>query len=423
MSHAFRAAWVFPVAGPPLRDGVLEIDDLGVVAAVRPGPDADAIDLGGVAIAPALVNAHVHLEFSDLPRPIGPPAPFSRWLKQVVAHRRDRAGDATPAIAAGLAEAARTGTAAVGEIATADLPDEAYAPDGPDAVLFREVIGPRAETWDELLRGAETHLDRANSGPDAKDRLRLRGPPKPQACAGRRLAFGLSPHAPHTVPQGLFERLVRLAVGRGAAVATHLAETAAERELLADGTGDLVDLMRAVDLWRPDLHPRGRRPLDWIETLAAAPRGLVVHGNYLDDEELDALAAAPSLALVYCPRTHAYFGHPPHPFRKLLDRGGRVALGTDGRSSNPDLDLWSEARFVRRLHPDLPTGTLLEMVTRAAAEALGLADRRGTLAPGRPADFLAVRLADPDGPGPPDLFGEGNIVARLFRRGVEVGPR
>ena len=50
--------------------------------------------------------------------------------------------------------------------------------------------------------------------------------------------------------------------------------------------------------------------------------------------------------IVYCPRTHAAFGHPPHPFREFLARGVRVALGTDSLASNPDLDLLAEARFV-----------------------------------------------------------------------------
>jgi cytosine/adenosine deaminase-related metal-dependent hydrolase len=231
---------------------------------------------------------------------------------------------------------------------------------------------------------------------------------------------GLSPHAPYTVPQELFERAIGLAVRHAAPVAVHLAETAAELELLATGTGELVEMMRSLRLWRPELHPQGRRPIDWLRTLAAVPHGLVVHGNYLDDEELDFLAANENLTLVYCPRTHAYFGHPPHPFRRLLELGGRVALGTDGRSSNPDLDLWGEARFLRTRHPDLPSGTILDLATRRGAEALGVADRHGALAPGRPANFLAVSLTGSGTDEPPDLFAAGSRVTRIFRNGVEM---
>src|SRR5690606_27375563 len=110
-------------------------------------------------------------------------------------------------------------------------------------------------------------------------------------------------------------------------------------------------------------------------------------------DELDEIASHSNLTLVYCPRSHAYFGHPPHPFSWLLAAGGRVALGTDGRSSNPDLDLWHEAACLRERHPDISSDTILELATKSGAEALGLAHSHGSLVRGRPANFLAVELA------------------------------
>lgn len=394
---AYRADWIFPVAGPPVRDGVLEVDAAGRIVSVRNGPDRDAIDLGGFALIPGLVNAHVHLEFSDLSSPIGPTTPFSEWLRNVVSHRRNRTESAESAVRRGLAELRRTGTAAFGEIATTDLCLE-FGLDAPEPVVFRELIGPSPESWPGLLSAAERHLVEGDAGK----------------------TVGLSPHAPYTVPQRLFDQSVDLAGRLGAPVAIHLAETAAELEFLSRGAGELVEMMRSIGLWRAELHPAGRRPIDWLRPLAKAKRGLVIHGNYLDQVELDFIAANPSLSVVYCPRTHQYFGHPPHPFRRLLDQGGRVALGTDGRSSNPDLDLWREARWLRARHPDLPSDTILNLITRSGAEALGIEDRHGILAPGRPANFVAVRVNDPRRDRPPDLFAEKPDVRRVFHRGNEL---
>ena len=62
--------------------------------------------------------------------------------------------------------------------------------------------------------------------------------------------------------------------------------------------------------------------------LAEAPRALVIHGNYLDEEEQAFLAAnADRMSLVYCPRTHAYFGHPPYPLPELLNSGRARGTG------------------------------------------------------------------------------------------------
>lgn len=409
---AYRAAWIFPVSSAPVRHGVIELDVAGQIVAIRSGSDRDAIDLGEVAVVPATVNAHAHLEFSDLAAPVGPPRPFPTWIRNVVAHRRARTEPVDALIRRGFDEVARTGTALVGEIATSD-DARAYRDPGPDAVVFRELIGPLPESWPAVLAAAEGALD-GTSGTLESDGIQsvgfLRG----------RIVPGLSTHAPYTVPQQLYERLVDLAARRHAPVAVHLAETAAELDLLATGTGELVDMMRSLGLWRADLHPPGRRPLDWLNALASAPRGLVVHGNFLADDELDFLAANENLSLAFCPRTHAYFGHPPHPFRRLLERGGRVALGTDGRSSNPDVDLWREAVFLRARHPGLPSDTILELATRRGSAALGAEDRHGSLAPGRAANFLAIRLPGPSDDRPPDLFVPGCDVVRVFRGGIEL---
>jgi aminodeoxyfutalosine deaminase len=398
---AYRAAWLFPVCAEPIRDAVLEVDDDGLIASIRSGRDRDAVDLGRVAIVPSLVNSHVHLEFSDLRTPIGPSQRFSNWVRNVVGHRRSRTESVAHILRRGTAETHRTGTVAVGEIAT--VTPEYYDGSSVDLTLFREIIGPLPQNWPALVEQAEAHLLCSSSD------------------AGGSFRCGISPHAPHTVPQELFEQLIEVAVDHDSPVAVHLAETAEELTLLRRGTGDLVEMMRSLGLWDAESHPAGRRPLDWLRELARVSRGLVVHGNYLDEEELDFIAAHPNLTLIYCPRTHAYFGHPPHPFRKVLEAGGRVALGTDGRSSNPDLDLWREAEFLSARHPDLGSATMVDLVTRAGADALGVAERHGVLTAGRPANFLAIPLADDlDSDRVPDLFAVPQPQLRVFRDGIEL---
>ncbi len=130
-------------------------------------------------------------------------------------------------------------------------------------------------------------------------------------------------------------------------VAMHLAESREELDLLRDGTGPFQDLLDERSMWDPQAIPLGSRPLDYLRMLADAPRALVIHGNYLDDEELAFLGAnRERMSLVYCPRTHAYFFHPPYPLGRALAAGVHVALGTDSRASNPDLSLLEEMRFV-----------------------------------------------------------------------------
>ena len=375
-TSALRAKWVFPVDAPPIENGVIEWQGSRITSVrASSGTKRDALNFGGCAVIPGLVNAHAHLEFSELEQPLAPPAPFAEWIRAVVVNRRQRGGTQPPAVRRGLAENAAAGSTTVGEIATPGWSPDCFGADTARCVIFRELIALNDCIAAEQLELARSHLSNAPGA--AADRL-----------------HGISPHAPYSVRPDLFESLVTLAAQHGAPLAFHLAETREELQLLRDGSGPLVDLFRASGFWREEVIPRGARPMDYLEPLAALGHALVIHGNYLDDTELDFVCAHPNLTLVYCPRTHAYFRHAPHPWRKLLDRGGRVALGTDSRASNPDLSLWRELQFLRQQFPDVDSSRLLELATRDGAAALGLEHHTGTITVGKAADLAVVELGD-----------------------------
>lgn len=107
-------------------------------------------------------------------------------------------------------------------------------------------------------------------------------------------------------------------------------------------------------------------------TTCASARALAIHGNYFTHDDIQCVARHANVATVFCPRTHAYFGHSPHPIRQLLAAGANVILGTDSRASNPDLSLWRELQFVATHFPDISLPRLLAMATTDAADSLAL---------------------------------------------------
>jgi cytosine/adenosine deaminase-related metal-dependent hydrolase len=201
--------------------------------------------------------------------------------------------------------------------------------------------------------------------------------------------FGLSPHAPHTVCPALLEK----AIGQKMPIAMHLAETLEELQLLRFHTGPLLEMMRHAD---PQYDPKsvlaGKRPMDYLQLLSAAPNVLIIHGNYLDNEELRFLAAhRETMSVVYCPRSHAYFRHPVYPLQKMLDYGVRVLLGTDSLASVPDLKLVEEIKFVRQQYPMLSPDVVYRLGTIEGAAALRLLPNGfGTIQPGSPARFAVL---------------------------------
>jgi cytosine/adenosine deaminase-related metal-dependent hydrolase len=218
----------------------------------------------------------------------------------------------------------------------------------------------------------------------------------------------------------LLKRLVALACDQNLPVAMHLAESREELQLLRDGTGPFQQLLDGRSMWDPDAIPRNSRPLDYLRVLSEAPRALVIHGNYLDDEEIAFLAEyRDRLSVVYCPRTHTYFGHEPYPLEKMLGAGVRVVLGTDSRASNPDLSLLAEMRFVAKRFPSLAPAAILEMGTQASADALGFGNEVGSIGPGKFADLIALPCPTSDDPLEAILHGDAQ-PSHVFVRGRQV---
>jgi len=198
----------------------------------------------------------------------------------------------------------------------------------------------------------------------------------------------------------------------------HLAESEAELEFLRTGGGPLARLLDQRGVARPAQMRLGPRVADYLRLLSKAHRLLVVHGNYLCAEEIEYLAGQGArAAVVYCPRTHAHFGHAAYPLAKMLASGLEVALGTDSRASAPDLDMLAEMRFAAWRHPEIPPQAVLRMATFAGAKALGLGDRLGAIAPGYWADLCAVALPEHQAADPHELLLDRRLplVARWFR--------
>jgi cytosine/adenosine deaminase-related metal-dependent hydrolase len=203
----------------------------------------------------------------------------------------------------------------------------------------------------------------------------------------------------------LLRALVELSRRHGVPVAMHLAESREELALLRQGTGPFRDLLAEVGAWDPADDARLPRVLDYLRELAKAPRSLVIHGNYLDSEEVEFVAAhRHSMSVVYCPRTHAFFGHEPYPLARLLAAGATVALGTDSRASNPNLSVLDELKYASQAHPAVPKSILLEVATLGGARALGLDAELGTLEPGKRADFAVIALGAKDAADPHELL-------------------
>ncbi len=383
----YRARWIVPIVGPPLQGGWIRLRDGTVRGLGRGRGPTAAIDLGDHAVLPGLVNAHTHLEFSDLRRPIAAGgdgrslAPLESWIGRVIATRAAAtATDKSAAVGAGIRESIDAGVRLLAEIMTpsTDRGIESVDPKI-DIVTLSEVIGLSADRYSERFAAA-------------------------RAIAARDETAGYSPHAPYSTHRDVITDVVRRARADGRTVAMHVAESPAERQLIREGTGGFADALKAIGVWQDGLFPwstvspTGEDFFDLIDTLAEAPRALLIHGNDFTSREIQRIARYPELTVVYCPRTHDFFRYQRHPIAECVAAGVRVALGTDSRASNPDLNLWNEVRFLLDKRQDVAPEMVLATATLHGADALGRPEA-GRLAIGcRPGlGTVATGATDEDG--------------------------
>ncbi|HEX5471783.1 MAG TPA: amidohydrolase family protein, partial [Lacipirellulaceae bacterium] len=381
MPYSLQARVVYPVDRPPVEHGVVTIDGERIVAVGTKAVGGEVIDLGNVALLPGLVNAHTHLEFSYLLQPLGQPGMrLVDWIRLVIAERGRTKRKPMEDMKRGLHQALEAGVTTVGDITTN------IQTLGGDVTHFHEVIAFSRARAGSAMTGLVERIEsqRANSN----DSL-----------------HGVSPHAPYTVSPNLIELLVSYARQRNVSVAMHLAESRGELELLRDGTGPFRDLLEERSMWDAEAIPHGSRPLDYLRLLAQAPRALVIHGNYLVNDELAFIGAhRDRMSLIYCPRTHAYFAHPPYPLNDALAAGVRIALGTDSRASNPDLSVLAEMRHATRMHPHVVPEQILRMGTLDGAAALGRESDVGSITAGKRANLVAVPIRDDEHARPTQIL-------------------
>jgi cytosine/adenosine deaminase-related metal-dependent hydrolase len=408
-----QARYVYPVEGPPIKDGCLTIQQ-GRIAWVGTAKERRGdLDLGNVAIVPGFVNAHTHLELEPIGQTgLGEDEHENEvsWLRKVVDQRRRGTEQSQrAAVSRNVRASIEGGTTLLADTTTAGLSWGPIAEAPLRAVVFAELIGLRRD------RGLET----SDSAWQWLSSIR----PETQVAACARP--GLSPHAPYSTAGWLYHK----AVASRMPLSTHLAEMPEELQLLKSRDGPLRRFLEDLGAWDDEWEPIGPRPADYVRRGELRNADwLIAHGTYLEPDDFWQLRpeAAPEgrrVAVAFCPRTHARFGHAPHPYRALLERGAIVCLGTDSLASSGSLSILDEVRFLHRRDDSLSGALLLTMATLFGAWALRAETTTGSIKPGRSADLAVVSLPDRDEQDPFALLLESDlpVISTVFEGDFVTG--
>jgi 5-methylthioadenosine/S-adenosylhomocysteine deaminase len=202
-------------------------------------------------------------------------------------------------------------------------------------------------------------------------------------CEHQLLSFCMAPHAPYTVSDKTFSRLITLAEELDLPVHMHVHET-------QDEIGQSI-------------AQHGERPLARLHRLGlVGPSLIAVHAIHLTQEEI-ALLVQNGSSVAHCPSSNLKFANGFAPVARMLEGGLNIGLGTDGAASNNRLDLFQEMRQAALLAKAvsgnalaLPAHRALAMATIDGARALRLDHAIGSVEPGKFADLTAVEFTAPE---------------------------
>ncbi|HWB53463.1 MAG TPA: amidohydrolase family protein [Tepidisphaeraceae bacterium] len=366
---------------PVLQDGAVAFTNGAIVDVgrfddiVRRHGDFAVQELGRSVLLPGLINAHTHLELSNASCGDKWEGRFLDWIFNLP--QRGSLDEAAlrssieSATADGIEQCLKFGTTCVGDISQYPQFSRNVLADSPlRGVSYAEVLGSgkRRPRFDRLFRYAEQ---------------------QPKGVG--RFDFGVSPHAPYSVDLAGYKQSLSLSRRQSVPLATHLAEWQEESEFLLSHTGMFREVIDLIGSWDDSIETYPAPPIRFAQAIGLLDEPAVLaHVNYCEDEEL-AMLSAGRASVVYCPRTHRYFGHRPHRWQDMLKRGINVAVGTDSCASSPNLNLVDEIRLLHEISADTLVELLWQLITINAARALGKNDL-GELSPGMAADFIAFEI-------------------------------
>lgn len=376
-----RARVVAPVAAPPIDNGAVLLSGRRILK-VGAWPDVSAmrhqecLDLGDSILLPGLVNAHCHLDYTDMAGQISPTPSFSEWIRAILALKAQR-GYSEYALSwlRGAKMLLAHGTTTVADIeAVPELLPEVLSATPLRVCSLRELTG---------LRGRRPFAEIVGRALEPLAQLQAQG-----------YWVGLSPHAPYSTTPELLRLAARAARQRDWLMAVHVAESAEEFEMFTRARGLMFNWLRSQ---RAASDCGVRSPIAHLEREGAlGPNLLAIHANYLAPGDAERLGASQA-SVVHCPRSHAYFGHEPFPRSQLERAGVNICLGTDSLATVRrvtrralELDLFSEMRTATDADRALSPEESVRWATVNGARALHRTGELGEISEGALADLITI---------------------------------
>jgi len=376
-----RARVVLPISHPPIEDGAVLVSG-NRIAQVGAWKDfsatgSEVIDLGETILMPGLINAHCHLDYTDMAGLMPPQKSFTDWIQLMLATKAGwNYSDYAESWIHGEHMLRKSGTTTVADFeAVPELLPDVWSSTPLRVISLMEMTGVKSRREPRaILQDNVEHI---------------------LTLPGGRCRPGLAPHAPYSTPPELLRLAAEMARHRHWPLSIHVAESVQEFEMFTAGDGVMFDWLRRN---HRDMSDCGAcSPLQHLDRFGVLNDNcLAVHVNYLAEGDAKLLAKRKT-SVAHCPRSHAYFGHEEFPFPTLARAKVNICLGTDSLATvykkprqTVELNMFEEMQAFAAKHPRVSAEKILRMATVNGARALGMEGVAAEICKNALADIIAI---------------------------------
>jgi len=366
------AETILPISSEPLKDSALviaggKIEDIGNAPALRKKyKGVKERSLGNGTLLPGFINAHAHLELGWIKKRIGNFKGFTSWLQQIIRAKKEGVTnqEIEESVANGIKAQIESGVTTVGEISSyngLDIP--ILKKSGLRTVLFREVVDSKEGMMDfDTFETSDIYEER------------------------------LFPHAPYSCSPELLKKTYNSHKKSNRPLGIHLAESKEEIKFVNRKANSIENKIFPLIDKKSFKRKKANTPFGYLNKLGFFDQSKVttVHMVQVESDEVKQIQNF-GIGIILCPRSNLFLqvGVPPLKEYSKLER---VGVGTDGLSSNYNLDFFEELRFLHLLYSAAlgkeASYETIYTATLGGARALFLEDKIGSLEIGKDADLI-----------------------------------
>ena len=313
-------------------------------------------------LTPGLINCHCHLELSHLKDKIPTKTGLVEFVKNIVGMREVEIEQIKSAAQDANSEMVSNGIVAVGDISNVD---HTLSIKKESSIYYHTFI----ECFD-LLQSESAESSVAN-GRKVRNNFLENG-----------LIACLVPHAPYSVSQDLFNKLLAESAD---ILSIHMQETEAEDEIIKSATGPMADLFTQFGVDLSSFSPIGKQsPYYALPKMDDRAHWLLVHNTLSQKSTIDfAHSLNKNTFWVTCPNANLYIEDKLPDYKSLIENNATLCLGTDSLASNAQLSILEEIKTIRKNCPYISFEELLKWATINGAKALKIDDKYGSIEIGK----------------------------------------